>query len=135
MGSPSFGIIRSVKPAGKFPNRVESLGSGIARIIGPCRKAGLRTPLFEHRGAAFVVTILKNRWTKAALSSLGLNERQIAAVEHVKNAESITLRTYLALTSAPHRTAVRELQGLVAVVGDEMVKYSNSCARCAAREI
>ena len=95
-------------------NAMESLGSGIARIIGPCRKAGLPTPLFEHRGAAFVVTILKNRWTKAALSSLGLNERQIAAVEHVKNAGSITLRAYLALTSAPHRTAVRELQGLVA---------------------
>ena len=95
-------------------NAMESLGSGISRIIGPCRKAGLPTPLFEHRGAAFVVTILKNRWTKAALSSLGLNERQIAAVEHVKNAGSITLRAYLALTSAPHRTAVRELQGLVA---------------------
>ena len=66
-------------------NAMESLGSGIARIIGPCRKVGLPTPLFEHRGAAFVVTILKNRRTKAALSSLGLNERQIAAVEHVKN--------------------------------------------------
>ena len=66
-------------------NAMESLGSGIARIIGPCRKVGLPTPLFEHRGAVFVVTILKNRRTKAALSSLGLNERQIAAVEHVKN--------------------------------------------------
>lgn len=52
-------------------------------------------------------------WTKAALSSLGLNERQIAAVKYVKNAGAITLRAYLALTSAPHRTAVRELQGLV----------------------
>lgn len=56
---------------------------------------------------------LKGWLTKAALYSLGLNERQIAAVEHVKNAGSITLRAYLALASAPHRTAVRELQGLV----------------------
>ena len=93
---------------------MESLGSGIARIIGPCRKAGLPTPLFEHRGAAFVVTILKNRWTKAALSSLGLNERQIAAVEHVKANGAISSGQYVSLTGVPRRTAIRELQRLVA---------------------
>ena len=93
---------------------MESLGSGIARIIGPCRKAGLPTPLFEHRGAAFVVTILKNRWTKAALSSLGLSERQIAAVEHVKANGAISSRQYVSLTGVPRRTAIRELQRLVA---------------------
>lgn len=93
---------------------MESLGSGISRIIGPCRKAGLPTPLFEHRGAAFVVTILKNRWTKAALSSLGLNERQIAVVEHVKANGAISSGQYVSLTGVPRRTAIRELQRLVA---------------------
>ncbi len=95
-------------------NAMESLGSGIARIIGPCRKSGLPTPLFEHRGAAFVVTILKNRWTKAALSSLGLNERQIAAVEYVKANGAISSGQYVAKTGGPRRTAIRELQRLVA---------------------
>ena len=69
---------------------------------------------YESVEEAFVVTILKDRWTKSALSSLGMNERQIVAVEHVKANGSISSGQYVSLTGVPRRTAIRELQRLVA---------------------
>ena len=88
---------------------VESLGTGIERIVSTCRSAGLPQPVFEHRGSAFVVTILKDVWTENALRSLGVSERQMVAVAELKVRGLIKTSEYAALVQVADKTAKRDL--------------------------
>ena len=94
-------------------NVIESLGTGIERMISACKKVGLPTPVFEYRGSAFVVTLHKDRWTVNQLKSLGLNNRQIGAVSIVKTIGSISTGQYIEQFHVPRRTAARDLAALV----------------------
>ena len=56
----------------------------------------------------------KDPYTPERLRALGLNERQIVAILHVKTAGRISNSEYQQLTRAPRRTATRDLDELVA---------------------
>ena len=90
-------------------NVIESLGTGIERMISACHASGLPTPVFEYHGSAFVVTILKDAWTRTALESLDLNPDQIKAVSYVKVNGWISSSRYAELYNVPMRTSSREL--------------------------
>ena len=103
-------------------NVIESLGTGIERMIAACHASGLPTPVFEYHGSAFVVTILKDAWTRTALESLDLNPDQIKAVSYVKVNGWISLSRYAELYKVPMRTSSRELgelahKGVFVLVG------------------
>ena len=103
-------------------NVIESLGTGIERMIAACHVAGLPTPVFEYHGSAFVVTILKDVWTRTALESLDLNPDQVKAVSYVKVNGWISSARYAELYKVPMRTSSRELgelarKGVFVLVG------------------
>ena len=103
-------------------NVIESLGTGIERMIAACHAAGLPTPVFEYHGSAFVVTILKDVWTRTALESLDLNPDQVKAVSYVKVNGWISSARYAELYKVPMRTSSRELgelarKGVFVLVG------------------
>ena len=98
-----------------FAGIIESLGTGIGRMIDACRKNGLPDPTWEQRGSSFVVTIWKDMWTEARLSELGLTERQKSAVRALKMSRQMAASDYMALTDVARNTATRDLQKLVSL--------------------
>lgn len=98
-----------------FAGIIESLGTGIGRMIDACRKSGLPDPTWEQRGSSFVVTIWKDMWTEARLSELGLTERQKQAVRALKMSRQMAASDYMALTGVARNTATRDLQKLVSL--------------------
>ena len=91
-------------------------------MIAACHASGLPTPVFEYHGSAFVVTILKDAWTRTALESLDLNPDQIKAVSYVKVNGWISSSRYAELYKVPMRTSSRELgelahKGVFVLVG------------------
>ena len=92
---------------------VEKAGTGTTDMIADCRKTGLPEPDFEQRGPHFVVTLWRDWLTEEVLSGLGLNERQMKAVEYIKSHERITNADYQRVAGCPQRTATRDLNKLV----------------------
>ena len=92
---------------------IEQWGSGIDKIRGGCRTAGLPEPVFEEY-QGFRVIFRKDIYSEEYLRSLGLNERQMAAVMYVKERESINMSAFKALTSeVAEKTLYRDLRDLV----------------------
>ncbi len=90
---------------------IEKWGSGTNRIIEECRKYGLADPEWrEQQGLMFIMR--KDAFTEDYLLELGLNERQIKAVQHVKKRRRITNQEYQELTEVKKRTASDELREL-----------------------
>jgi len=92
---------------------VEKAGTGTTDMIDDCRKAGLPEPDFEQRGPHFVVTLWRDWLTDEVIKRLGLGERQMKAIMHVKFHGRITNREYRDLTETIYRTASRDLEDLV----------------------
>ena len=91
---------------------VEQAGTGILDAIKLCRDAGLPEPEFRQDGGQFVMTIWRDWLTTRVLSTLGLNERQQAAITFLKSNKRITNTDLRALTSATFRTVARDLDDL-----------------------
>src|SRR5204863_6594114 len=77
-----------------YAGLIEQWGSGIDRMVRECAGAGLPEPEFEDDGGWLWVTFRKERLTEEYLRSLGLNERQVRAVLHI--------REHLRLTNAEY---------------------------------
>ncbi len=92
---------------------VEKAGTGTTDMIADCKNAGLPEPDFEQRGPYFVVTVWRDWLTNDVATKLGLSERQIKAVTHVKVHGRITNKDYRELTEAIIRTSSRDLEDLV----------------------
>lgn len=92
---------------------VEKAGTGTLDMIDRCREAGLPTPQFEQRGGSFVTTLWRDWLTDEVLSGLGLNERQMQAIAHVKRSGRISNSEYQKLLRVAKRTAHRDLADLV----------------------
>jgi ATP-dependent DNA helicase RecG len=92
---------------------IERVGSGTQTIIGLCRGAGLPEPQFEQRSGFFVVTLWRDWLTSEVIARLGLNDRQLQAVAHVKKTGRIANSEYQQLTGAGRKTAARDLDDLV----------------------
>ena len=92
---------------------IDSWGSGIMKIVDSCKAAGLPSPLMVEDGGGFIVRLFKDNLTEDQLSKLGLNERQIRAVQYVNEKGKITNGEYQTLNSVSKRTATNDLSELV----------------------
>jgi ATP-dependent DNA helicase RecG len=91
---------------------VESVGSGIERMMKALKKAGLPELNIEASHLDFTLVFLKDVYTEEYLQKLGLNERQIKAVMYVKEKGRITNREYQEIAQTTDRTALRDLNRL-----------------------
>jgi len=92
---------------------IEKAGSGTQRMIELCQQAGLPEPEFAQRSGSFVITLWRDWLTEEVIKALGVGERQMKAVMHVKVNGRITNREYRDLTETTYRTASRDLEDLV----------------------
>jgi len=63
--------------------------------------------------SGFKVTLYKDRYSEEQLKKLGLNDRQVKAVQFVKENAKITNADYQDLFDVSRNTASRDLNGLV----------------------
>jgi ATP-dependent DNA helicase RecG len=91
---------------------IDSWGSGIMKIVNSCKAAGLPAPVLEEDGGGFIVKLFKNRFSEEELQKLGLNNRQIKAVQYVKEKGKITNSEYREINEVSDRTSSRELENL-----------------------
>lgn len=91
---------------------VEDVGGGTLDMIKQCREWGIPEPMFEHITGAFVVTF---RLPPALedLERLGLNERQIKAMDNVIKKGFISNKEYTSLNNISRKTATIDLTQLV----------------------
>jgi ATP-dependent DNA helicase RecG len=92
---------------------IDAWGRGTIKIIETCKQAGLPEPEIIEQDGGLLVTMFKNNLTKEQLTKLSLNERQLKAVEYVKEKGKITNKEYQSLNTISERTASRELSELV----------------------
>jgi ATP-dependent DNA helicase RecG len=92
---------------------VESWGRGIEKINEQCLKSGLPQPDFVCDGTDFWVKFRKDIYNTQSLKELGLNERQIKAVLHVKEKGKITNSEYQEINKTTDQTALRDLKTLM----------------------
>ena len=91
---------------------VEEVGTGTNDMINYCKEWKIPEPEFKHVTGDFVVTF-RGKITEKYLISLGLNGRQIRAVEYVKKQRKITNNEYQKLNNVSKRTATNDLRELV----------------------
>lgn len=91
---------------------IDSWGSGIMKIVNSCKAAGLPTPTLEEDGGGFIVKLFKDKFTEEQLQKLGLNERQIKAVQYVKEKGKITNKEYQEMNQISRQMATNDLQDL-----------------------
>ena len=109
---------------------IESLGTGIRRMVDACRKNGNPDPEFEQNGPSFIVRLWKDTWTPQRLAQLGLSERQATAVAMLKKSRRLTTAEYANHLQIGVKTAKRDLaelerMGIVSVEGSNKgVSYS-----------
>jgi ATP-dependent DNA helicase RecG len=101
---------------------IEQWGEGTNKIVRWCLEHGLKEPDFEEIGGGFEVRFyapedilsLIPEPTKVDLRELGLNKRQIEALELLVNeGKTLTNEIYRQRFNVPRRTAARDLARLV----------------------
>lgn len=94
---------------------IEKAGSGTLSMIDLCAAADLPSPDFEIRNGSFVVTLWRDWLTDEVLGALNLNDRQLAAISHLRNHPKISSAEYQHLTQCSRRTATRDLGDLAEI--------------------
>ena len=94
---------------------VEHRGLGVDKMIHAMTGAGLKAPSFEDRSSSFWVTLRRSVAVRPLpeLTRLGLNERQVRALETLRTQGRLTNREYQQEFDVSERTALYDLQGLV----------------------
>lgn len=92
---------------------IDSWGRGTLKIYNSCKEAELPEPTIESRDGGILVTLFKTKFALEQLKKLGLNERQIKAVEFVKENRTISNSIYQSLNKIGKTTATEELAQLV----------------------
>ena len=92
---------------------IDSWGRGTLKIINSCKEAGLPEPTITTLDGGILVTLFKDKYSPEQLKSLGLSERQLVAVEFVKENGKITNNELQQLLNLSERTILRELDDLV----------------------
>jgi len=92
---------------------IEAWGRGTVKIINECVNAGLPEPKIEKASGGIRVILFKNLLDKLKLIELGLNSRQIKAIEYLKENRKITNSQYQKINSVSKATATRDLTELV----------------------
>jgi len=92
---------------------IERVGSGTQTMIELCREAGLPEPSYELRQGSFVLTLWRDWLTAEVLAELALNERQLKALQILRQQRHMTNSEYQDITGATRPTAKRDLEALV----------------------
>jgi ATP-dependent DNA helicase RecG len=92
---------------------IEHWGSGTKRIVDLCKEQNLPEPEFKEEQGGISVWFYKDIYREENLKKIGLNERQIKAVLHVKENGRISNSEYMELTKVSRQTATRDLSELV----------------------
>ncbi len=105
---------RLVAQAFFYVGLIEGWGTGTTRMADAMREAGLPEPEFDAgTPGRFRVILWKDPFTEERLRALGLNERQMRAVHHVREHGKINNTEYQRLEGVSGRTASRDLATLV----------------------
>lgn len=91
---------------------IESWGRGISKMKEKCFDYALPTPLFFYKSSGFWVEFRKDIYNRDQLNELGLNERQIKAILHLKVNKKINNSDYQTLNNVSKATATRDLSEL-----------------------
>jgi ATP-dependent DNA helicase RecG len=92
---------------------VELWGRGFSKMSVLCQKAGQPLPLYYYKTSGIWVEFRKDWLNADELRKIGLNERQIKAVEYVKERGKITNGEYQELNNTLPKTSFRDLEILV----------------------
>ncbi len=92
---------------------IDAWGRGTLKIINTCKEAGLPEPEITELNGGLLVTLFKDKHSYEQLKKLGLNERQIKAVEYVKEKGKITNKEYQKVNEVGKTTSTQELMELV----------------------
>ena len=92
---------------------IDSWGRGTIKIIEACEESGLPEPILKEEQGGFLSKIFKDWFAEDQLKKMGLNDRQVEAVEYVKKNGKITNKEYQALLKVSRMTATRDLTKLV----------------------
>lgn len=114
------------KPHSSYPNNpllasvlyladyIQKAGSGILEMVKQCRKQGLPEPVFKSmRGVEFRSILARDIFTESMLEKLGLNERQLKAVNYVKEKSKISNKEYREMSNLSDEGARIDLNDLV----------------------
>ena len=92
---------------------IENYGSGIQRILEECKRLNFPVPEFKEVEGGFQVIFYKDIYNEENLTKMGLNERQIKAVMHIKEIGKLNNREYQKKFGVAKATATRDLTTLV----------------------
>lgn len=92
---------------------IESWGRGTIKMINECVNFGIPKPIYFYDMSGFWVEFRKENLNSEYLKTLGLNARQINAIEHLKNKRKITNSEYQTIFKVSRNTASRDLTDLV----------------------
>ncbi len=92
---------------------IDAWGRGTIKIIESCVKSGLPEPEIIERDGGLLVMLYKNNLVTEKLKNLGLNKRQLKAIEYVKKNGQVTNKEYQGLNDISKATATRDLTELV----------------------
>jgi len=94
---------------------IETWGHGTLKIVNKCLEQGLPEPDFREENGVMTVVFYKDKWSEENLKKMGLNDRQIEVIDHIKINKTITLSSYKALVQGvSEKTLYRDLKDLVA---------------------
>lgn len=91
---------------------IDSWGRGTIKIIEACKEVDLPEPELKEEQGGFLSKIFKERFNIEQLKKAGLNERQVKAVDYIKESSKITNSVYQLLNKVSERTALRDLEEL-----------------------
>lgn len=96
-----------------FANYIQRVGSGTMEMVKQCKAHGLPEPEFVSiRDVEFRTILPRDVYTRDVLDKLNLNDRQMKAVQYVKEHGNITNKEYRQKLGLPNRTALRDLSEL-----------------------
>ncbi|MBU2579336.1 transcriptional regulator, partial [Patescibacteria group bacterium] len=92
---------------------IEAWGRGTLKIIEECKLAGLPEPEIQLVGGGISVTIFKDFYNIDYLKVIGLNDRQLIAIVHLKHNRRISNKDYQKINNCSRNTATADLANLV----------------------
>jgi ATP-dependent DNA helicase RecG len=94
---------------------IEAWGRDTIKIVDLCKAANLPEPEYEENSGGIRTIFYKDKYTERYLRELGLNERQVKAVDYLRENKIITNSNYQKLNQVNRIMATRDLQELVKI--------------------
>jgi len=92
---------------------IEAWGRGTTFMVDECLKVDLPEPDYREYFGGFEITLHKDKLTEKYLKDLGLNERQLKAIEHIKKNGKINNNEYKKFANVTERTILQDINELI----------------------